>query len=272
MSKNKNSEKSTEFNTAYFLRIIGVLTAICGVVALMLSTVNMMTKDVIEENTKAETAAAVAKIFPELTKTEQFGTTEDGDVLLAIAGDRIVGYCVSTSSQGYGGEISMMVGIGCDMTVKGVRIISMSETAGLGSKTKNDSFLDLFKGSSGPFEVGNNVDAISGATISSKAVTDGVNKALKVKVDLKGAASKFGLKLEGDTEEVTPTESEDTEVKTEVTDTAAPEEGTKIPPEAVGANGQVGNNYPKDSSITYSESEGVTMEKETTDTASPEET
>ena len=101
------------------------------------------------------------------------------------AGDK--GYVITTTDkEGYGGDIQITVGITSDGTVNGISILSISETAGLGMKAKEDSFSSQFAGKQvESFEVtktgatsDNQIDAISGATITSRAVTGAVNVAL----------------------------------------------------------------------------------------------
>jgi Na+-translocating ferredoxin:NAD+ oxidoreductase subunit G len=105
------------------------------------------------------------------------------------------------ANDGYGGDIKFSVGIQKDGTVNGISILSISETAGLGMKAKEEKFQSNFKNKkasqfvvtkSGAAKDGD-VDAISGATITSKAVTKGVNSALAVFENL----TKEGIKLTG---------------------------------------------------------------------------
>ena len=108
-------------------------------------------------------------------------------VLALDASGNTVGYVInSTSHNGYGGDITVSTGIGADGVVKGIEMLSISETAGLGMKAKEPKFKDQFAdkavtqfsytktGAKSDFEI----DAISGATITTKAVTDAVNAAL----------------------------------------------------------------------------------------------
>lgn len=115
----------------------------------------------------------------------------------AIQGDETIGYVItSTDPNGYGGDIQVSVGIQSDGTVSGIAILSISETAGLGMKAKEDEFKSNFKDKKAKqFEVvkdgsGKNddakVDAISGATITSRAVTSGVNSCVALMDTLKG--------------------------------------------------------------------------------------
>lgn len=163
-----------------YIRLVVSLTAICVVVALLLSVVNMLTKDVIASNEAEEKKATVFSIFSEADDLRFVRTDEKtgADIYEVLAGGSVCGYCVNVKSGGFGGDINMMVGITPEHSVKAVKIISLSETPGVGSKTNSDSFLSQFEGKSGTLVVGEGVDAISGATVSSRAVTNGVNMAL----------------------------------------------------------------------------------------------
>ena len=93
--------------------------------------------------------------------------------------------CVPAFASGSQGNIEMMVGVDGEGAVTGVSIVDNAETAGIGSKVmeNQNGVLDQFIGKSaadGTLAVGTNVDAITGATVSSKGVTAGVNAALAV--------------------------------------------------------------------------------------------
>ena len=96
------------------------------------------------------------------------------------------GYVITTTDKdGYGGDIQVSVGIQSDGTVTGVSFLSLSETAGLGMKAKEPSFYEQYVGKNPTkFAVskdggdGEQIDALSGATITSRAVTGAVNAAL----------------------------------------------------------------------------------------------
>ena len=252
MPKSNEKGKST---AAYFLRIAGVLTLICSVVALMLAAVNAVTKNKISDNLNKEKLEAVSRIFDGVEGVVP-AEGSDHEILLVSSGDTALGYCVSVKPQGYGGEIEMLVGISPDKTIKGVEIISMSETPGVGSRVKSDeNFLPQFAGKTGPFEPGNGADAISGASISSKAVMAGINEAIGAEFDLFSAASANGLTVDGGDEgDDTSSDAESAETSiVETAETAAPvtaqpeqtEPDTYIDPAYVGGNGDA-YAYPAD--------------------------
>ncbi|AEB75439.1 RnfABCDGE type electron transport complex subunit G [Clostridium botulinum] len=98
------------------------------------------------------------------------------------------GYAIKVATKGYGGLIEMMVGISKEGKVEGIKILAHTETPGLGAKAPEPGFADQYKGKSidKPLEVvkgdasgDNQISAITGATITSKAVTKGVNDAVE---------------------------------------------------------------------------------------------
>ena len=95
-----------------------------------------------------------------------------------------LGYAVTVSENGYGGEIKMLVCFNTLGEVNGMGVISMSETSGVGTRITGEGFFDQFTGKTGPFKFvknastsKNDIVAISGASISSKAAVGAVNKA-----------------------------------------------------------------------------------------------
>ena len=160
------------------------LLVICAAIALLVSFVNSITADKISANEAAKTNDALANAFPDAANFEAFdGEIEVANVVSAHEafdsdGDSI-GYAVICEPMGFKDVINMMVSFNTDKTIASVDIISLSETTGIGDKVKSsETFTAQFSGKSGELTVGKNVDAISGATISSKAVTAGVNSAV----------------------------------------------------------------------------------------------
>jgi len=175
---------------------------------LLLAVVNQVTKDPIaqaEVNARNEVYRQVftdAKDFEEVMKEDEIAkngekalkdagitTCEINHVMAAVDGDKKLGYVIaSTSKSGYGGEIQIAVGITAEGEITGFNVIKHSETAGLGAKAKEDpAFAEQFKGKSaneniefvkGGGATGNQIDAISGATITTNAVTEATNSAI----------------------------------------------------------------------------------------------
>ena len=146
-----------------------------------------------QEAAKKEVLADAAS-FGEAEQTQLSGTTYTYYKGLAADGS-VMGYVVETVSKGYGGDISLMVGVGVDGTVQGVSILSINETAGLGMNAENPEFLEQFLGKSGTIGVQKNgssdteIQALTGATTTSEAMADGVNQALLVCEQLGGGVN-----------------------------------------------------------------------------------
>lgn len=173
--------------TVSLVRIAAVLTLISTLVALLLSGVYAMTNEIYEQNILRVKQEAVAALFDlETVETETLPT--DGfaveELYRVSEGGALLGFCANVKSAGFGGDINMMVAVDPGGTMLGVRIVSMSETPGLGSRAGEDAHLEQYSGldayGSGELvTLGEQVDAISGATVSSRAVNAGVNAALK---------------------------------------------------------------------------------------------
>lgn len=168
------------------------LFAVCLITVAALAGVNELTKAKIAENEQATLQAALEQLVPaeeysntdfEQIKDSQAFLSADfkatvQDAYVAGTGTEIKGYVVVLDSKGYGGEVRVNVGISPQGEVLGVIISKHSETPGLGAKADNAGFLEQYKGKKGSVTL-NDIDAISGATITSRAVTNAVDTALK---------------------------------------------------------------------------------------------
>ncbi len=166
------------------LKIGGILCIICASVAFLLSFVNAVTLEPIADNEESLRKNAIVELFGSDTVTYSSIPCDHTDVndVFSVADDGVeCGYCVSVSPSGFGGKMSIMVALDLDGAVLGVRIISHSETPGLGDRIAGEDFLSQFKGKGGD---GVKLDAISGSTISSKAVATGVETSIAVLSDI----------------------------------------------------------------------------------------
>ena len=148
------------------------LFVICLFVALGLSTLNFITKDTIEAQTKKQRNDAMAKIIADC---DFEAINSDETVYKAVKNGDVAGYCVNVvSNKGYGGNIELMVGFDAELKVVGIEYIQMAETPGLGMNAKTDEkFNNQFIGKEAFSD--SDLEAMTGATITSKAVNDGVN-------------------------------------------------------------------------------------------------
>ena len=165
---------------AYVFRLTLTLFLITTIVAGLLGLVNYVTADTIAEQTAQKAENAMRQVL-EADSYEPLDVPEDSAVTAAYrAGDR--GYVVRVAPNGFGGAIDMMVGVDVSGAVTGVAIVSQSETASLGANCTREDFRAQFTGKTGTLSVskdGGEIEALTGATVTSRAVTEGVNTALE---------------------------------------------------------------------------------------------
>lgn len=156
-----------------FIPLLSVLLA-----AAILLGINCGLSGIRETREKAELEEKLLEILPGSTTYEQEQYTgDDANIRCVYKTDK--GYVVLTATQGYAGTITMLVGVSSDGKVEGLQIREMSETYGLGWNALTDAdFLKQFLNTKGDAQVGTNVDAIAGATVTSKAVARSVNSAV----------------------------------------------------------------------------------------------
>lgn len=169
-----------------------ILTAICIVVSLLVALTNYITADAILRQ-EIETAEAAKKAV--LPYAESFTQIESSDFTAFTGFDEegdVIGYAITTSAKGYGGQVQIMTGLDINGVVTGVEILSEEETEGLGKNANKEEFRNLF--------IGKQVDkysvvkikaqdegdivAITGATITTTAVTAAVNEAKAVYAEI----------------------------------------------------------------------------------------
>ena len=175
----------TESIFTYVTRITLTLLLIAAVVAAALALVNQITKPIIDKVNAEKTQQAIQIVLPGGYDSEITDyTDETGLVSKVYKGAN--GYALEVTPAGFDNTITMMVGVDLDGKVLGISVISHTESAGLGAVAAADNaagnaFRDQFIGQSGSVSVskdGGNIDAITNATITSRAVCDGVNAAL----------------------------------------------------------------------------------------------
>ncbi len=165
-------------NLKYILRLTLTLFLITAVVAGLLGLVDYVTADKIKALQEEKAASAMMQVLP-AEHYEPLSTEKEGILAAYRAQDK--GYVVRVEVNGFGGAIDMMVGVGLDGTVSGISIVSHGETASLGANCTREDWQEQFAGRSGVLAVdkdGGDIDALTGATVTSRAVTQGVNLAL----------------------------------------------------------------------------------------------
>ena len=159
------------------------LFSICLVAAALLAVTNSVTAEKIEAIAAETEEDARREIFPDAAS---FGTpqTQD-DVVYAEAldyKDRLIGYTFTSAAKGYGGDVTVMTGVLPDGTIAGVEILDVSDetpagTIGVSTASK---------------QVEGGIDALTGATYTSRGVAEAVNKALALFEDITKGGAQVG--------------------------------------------------------------------------------
>ena len=131
-----------------------------------------------EDKRAEELQAKMETLLPgSTTFQEEAYTGDDANIVCVYKGE--TGFVVGTTTQGYAGPISMLIGVSKEGYVTGLQVRSMEETFGLGAEALTDwEFLAQFLLTEGDATVGTNIDAITGATVTSKAIARSVNSAV----------------------------------------------------------------------------------------------
>lgn len=155
------------------LRYGFILSVICLVASGLLAGVNSLTKQQILRQAQAEEENSLKEVLPEAESFQPI--TSAGEVIYYKAKDKqqqLIGVAFKTTGKGYSSDIVTMVGMSIDGTVKTIKVLSQNETPGLGARVAEEAFTGQFKNKRDL----NAVNAVTGATISSRAVIEAVKK------------------------------------------------------------------------------------------------
>lgn len=193
-----------ELNTE-IIRPTLVLFLCCLFITAILAWVYQVTNPIILASAANEQKTALKKVLPD---SDAFDAVRTPAALLAegfkvpatvsavhrgTTGGQFAGYAVSVAPKGYGGKIVLIVGIGPDGAIRGVTLVSMNETPGLGTRAKETAFLGAYAGLAAgdglqvvkkASDRKGDIQALTGATVTSRAVTRGVGDALQLARDL----------------------------------------------------------------------------------------
>lgn len=160
-----------------------VLTIICLVISGALVGTYQVTKPIIDAN-KALGNAALAELLPESEgMLSEINTDKLEDIGEIFEADNGAGYVIGVVDKGFGGEMSLMVGVNKAGKVSGIKVTEHNETPNLGTKALEEDYLAQYEGKGDITISGEDgkeqVDAVAGATVSSEAVFRAVDKALQ---------------------------------------------------------------------------------------------
>jgi electron transport complex protein RnfG len=157
------------------------ITLVVFVSVALVSGTDSITKDKIAYQIDQKIQGMLVETFPDMNEY-----TFTDDIYTIYSDDTLVGYAFLATGKGYGGDIDILVGLEDEQTLKGITIVTQSETPGLGSRIIESSFVSEFVGANIDDiflkKDGGQIDAITGASISSEAVVDVVRNTAMEKV------------------------------------------------------------------------------------------
>jgi electron transport complex protein RnfG len=175
------------------VRLIGVLAVICLIAGALLAAVNIVTLKPIAAAAREEKMAAIRTVLPDCNnEPDADAVTIEVDgapwtFYIGLQDGQFVGAAFeSVSPKGYGGDVAIMVGVNAEGNVQAIEILAQKETPGLGAKMADDEFKSQFAGRSvadtawAVDKDQGDIDSITAATISSRAVVEAVSAGLKV--------------------------------------------------------------------------------------------
>lgn len=180
-----------------------ILLLITSISAVVLGLSNNLTQGKIEEAENSVSEEARMAVLPEADKFEEENSDkidkevkENPNILEVYKGindqDEVIGYAIKTASSGYGGDVEVITGISTEGTITGMNVVNHQETPGLGANATSEEFQERFSGVSATEEVEivkteaqseNEVQALTGATITSDAVGNSVNMARELYIE-----------------------------------------------------------------------------------------
>lgn len=179
------------------------LFIICLISSVLLALTNNVTAEKIEQNSIETAIASRAQVLPSVgdVKVASYGedvTDEESGITYCTGLDEsgnVIGYLFTSAAKGYGGDVKVMTGFDLEGNIVGFTVLDCSgETPGLGQNAKKESFMSRFIGKNGELTVnknsndGQNIQAITAATITSKAVVKAVNASSELFAEITGGA------------------------------------------------------------------------------------
>ncbi|MFC1979166.1 RnfABCDGE type electron transport complex subunit G, partial [Chloroflexota bacterium] len=154
----------------------------------LLVGIDSITAEKIEQQEEQKVRQMLGEMFIDMDRSEFH---DENEIYTIYSDDDVIGFAFLALGRGYGGDINILVGLEDETTLKGITIISQTETPGLGTRITDSDFTDMFTGTKiddiGLKRDNGGIDALTGATISSRAVVDAVKaEALEKVTQLKG--------------------------------------------------------------------------------------
>ena len=166
-------------------RLILTLVAVTVAAAVLLGGVDLITAPAIAARQEEDYRNALEEYFPGMAEYSSESLDEETFDLVYDAGGELLGVMASAAAQGYDDLISYNLALDREGTILGLRIVEHSETQGVGDVIEKPIFQDQFLGKNclDPLQIGEDVDTVSGATISTRAMIDSVRQLLTIAAD-----------------------------------------------------------------------------------------
>ena len=164
------------------IRPVVVLVSICMVASVLLGAVHNLTDPIAQANAQAKAHEIYASLVPSAKDFVEVECSVEGCTAALEARDAagdVVAYVIVAESKGYGGQVPIAVAFAPKGTVKAITAMSNDETPGLGTKIANESYIGQYVGKPAQALTADDVDLISGATISSKAALAAFDSAVE---------------------------------------------------------------------------------------------
>ena len=172
------------------IKITSVLTFVCVICAFLLAYISGVASKKIEENAEKKIQDSIHTLAPLTQAIKEIETKDTGIIYkLFDKQDKLIGYAFIAQGQGYQGTIKMLTVINPGLTLlEGIEVVESVETPGLGAKIQNDFFRKQFKNLNVTQDIecvkeaptkDNQIEAITGATVSSRAVVSILNKRIE---------------------------------------------------------------------------------------------
>lgn len=175
-------EKADIRNDTGFLRLTGTLCLLCAVCGLLMGLTNLLTEERIAENQGNRHMGVLEEVLPYGGNYQEIRYSGSDPTIEAVYEAPEAGWVFQVSpADSYSGVLTLMVGVNIDGTVAGVAVVDSGESEGLGLRASESEFRAQFTGKSGTVRIeadGGDIAAISGATMTSRAVCGAVNSAL----------------------------------------------------------------------------------------------
>lgn len=162
-----------------------ILGVICLLATLLLAGLNRLTTPIITENEEQTATETYAALLPSADGFTALACEIDG-VTAVMEANNGAGYVITAEARGYGGQVPAAVAFSPEGTILGVTMMDNSETPGLGQKVTEAAFSDQFSGRAAAEFTIDDIDAITGATISSKAAVSAINLAIEAYQEIGG--------------------------------------------------------------------------------------